>query len=298
MTERKLGRGLDSLLGDATARTGEEVVQIRLDDVGSGAHQPRQDFNEARLAELSASIRESGVLQPIIVRPGSVGYEIVAGERRARAARLAGLDEIPAIVRRYTDDDVLVLSLVENVQRDDLNPIDKAIAYRRLVSHLGVTHEEVAQKLGLDRSSVTNMIRLLDLPAEIQALVRKGGLAMGHAKALLQLRDDAARRRLAERVIKEELSVRAVEALARDGSPSAPRRRSQPRKTPQVAALEGELRRILGTKVTIQDSRGKGRIRIDYYSAAEFDRILGLLRSTAGGFAIESRPEQPRPLRP
>lgn len=290
MTERKLGRGLDSLLGEPAAVAGEEVVHLPLGEVRSGPHQPRQDFDEGRLAELAASIRETGVLQPIIVRPGAVGYEVVAGERRARAARLAGLDRIPAIVRRYTDDEVLVLSLVENVQRADLNPIDKALAYKRLTAHLGATHEDVARRLGLDRSTVTNMIRLLELPDEVRDLVRKGAMGMGHARALLAVPDDVDRLGLAERIVREDLSVRAVEALARGGGGVAPRRRANPRKTPQVAALEDELRSILGTKVSIQDRRGRGRIRVEYYSPAEFERILGLLRSTATGFAIRTRP--------
>jgi ParB family chromosome partitioning protein len=289
MTERKLGRGLDSLLGEATASPGEEVVKLPLAQVSSGPHQPRQEFDETRLAELAASIRETGVLQPIIVRPGAVGYEVVAGERRARAARLAGLDRIPAIVRRYSDEEVLVLSLVENVQRADLNPIDKALAYRRLTAHLGATHEDVAKRLGLDRTTVTNMIRLLELPEEIRDLVRKGAMGMGHARALLAVADDVGRLSLAERIIREDLSVRAVEALARGGA-AAPRRRPSPRKTPQVAALEDEMRSILGTKVSIQDRRGRGRIRIEYYSPAEFERILALLRSAVAGFSVRNRP--------
>lgn len=285
MTERKLGRGLDSLLGDAPAQGGEEVVRIPLESVRAGPHQPRQDFDEARLAELAASIKENGLLQPIVVRPSPLGYEIVAGERRARAARLAGLLEIPALIRQYSDDESLILSLVENVQRDDLNPIDKALAYRRLTSHLKVTQGEVARKLGLDASSVSNMIRLLDLPEEIQELVRRGALSMGHARALLSFDDDVARLSVAERVVKEDLSVRAVETIARDGGHTRPNRRSNPRKTPQVMALESELRALLGTKVQIQDKRGKGRILIDYYSPDDFQRLLEHLRGEERGFS-------------
>jgi ParB family chromosome partitioning protein len=237
---------------------------------------------------LSSSIAQSGVLQPIIVRPSGLGadagYEIVAGERRARAARMAGMGEIPAIVRNYGDGEVLVLSLVENIQRTDLNPIDKALAYRRLVAHLGVTQEEVAQRVGMDASSVSNMIRLLDLPEEIQELVRGAAMGMGHARALLGLRDEVERLKLAERVVKEELSVRAVEAIVRDERTDPPKRRSNPRKTPQVAALEGELRTLLGTKVSIQDRRGKGRVVIEYYSPSEFERLLEHLRGAQGGF--------------
>jgi ParB family chromosome partitioning protein len=281
MSERKLGRGLDSLLGEARANEGEEILSLPLDQVHRGPYQPRQDFDEAALAELAASIRANGVLQPIIVRPAAIGYEIVAGERRSRAARLVGLTAIPAIVRRYSDEDTLVLSLVENIQRADLNAIDRAVAYRRLVSHLKVTQDEVARRLGLDPSSISNLIRLLDLPPEVQDLVRGGALTMGHARALLGLADDIDRLKAAERVVREGLSVRAVEDLVRHGVAS-PKRRMAPRKPPQLMALESELRTILGTKVQIQDRRGKGRILIEYYSPEEFERILDQLRGERG----------------
>ena len=183
---------------------------------------------------------------------------------------------------------MLILSLVENVQRDDLNPIDKASAYRRLVSHLGATQEQVAKRLGLDRSSVANMIRLLDLPEEVQDLVRNRALSMGHARALLGLKDDVDSLRMAERIVREGLSVRAVEALVRQDRPTGQKkRRSHPRKTPQVMALESELRAVLGTKVQIQDRRGKGRIQIEYYSPREFERILELLRGEERGFGVK-----------
>jgi len=281
MSERKLGRGLDSLLGEARADDGEEILSLPLDQVHKSPHQPRQDFDEAALLELAASIRANGVLQPIIVRPGAVGYEIVAGERRARAARLAGLAAVPAIVRRYSDEDTLVLSLVENVQRADLNAIDRASAYRRLVSHLKVTQDEIARRIGLDPSSVSNMIRLLDLPLEVQDLVRGGALTMGHARALLGVSGDMDRLRIAERVVRDGLSVRAVEGLVREGVVS-PKRRVTPRKPPQVIALESELRGLLGTKVRIEDRRGKGRILIEYFSPEEFERILDALRGERG----------------
>jgi len=284
MAERKLGRGLDSLLGGMPAVAGEEVRMLPLDELRAGPHQPRQAFDESKLEELASSIRQSGVLQPIIVRSAGVGYEIVAGERRARAARMAGLPDLPAIIRNYSDDEVMVLSLVENVQRHDLNPIDKAQAYRRLTSRLSATQEDVARRLGLDRSSVANMMRLLDLPDEIQDLVRGGSMGMGHARALLPLGADGAQLDLAARIVREELSVRAVEEIVRrDRDPDkAPKRRSQHRKTPQVRALEDELRALLGTKVSIQDRRGRGKIVIEYYSTEDFEGVLERLRGARG----------------
>jgi ParB family chromosome partitioning protein len=286
-SERKLGRGLDALLGEARQGEGEEIQSLPLDQVHRGQNQPRQDFDEAALAELSQSIRANGVLQPIIVRPSALGYEIVAGERRARAAKAAGLATVPAIVRRYSDEDTLVLGLVENIQRADLNAIDKAVAYRRLVSHLKLTQDEVARRLGLDPSSISNMIRLLELPHEVQDLVRAGALTMGHARALLGFAGEVDRIRLAERAVRDDLSVRDVERLVREGE-AAPRRRAVPRKPPQIMALESELRALLGTKVHIQDKRGRGRILIDYYSPEEFERILQALRGEERGFARPS----------
>lgn len=289
MSERKLGRGLDSILGGAKIDSAEEIRLIPVGDLHAGAHQPRREFDETRLRELARSIEQSGVLQPIIVRQGGLGYEIVAGERRTRAARIAGLAEVPAVVRRYTDEEVLILSLVENVQRADLNPIDKARAYKRLTGKLGATQGEVAKRIGLDRSSVANLIRLLDLPAEIQALVQGGGMAMGHARALLPLDDDIAQLSLAERVVRDGLSVRAVEDLVRKsrsgGEGSAPTRRTSPRKTPEIRALEDELRGLLGTKVSIRDQRGKGKIVIEYYSTDDFQGVLERIRRTRGGFS-------------
>ena len=284
MAERKLGRGLDSLLGGMPAVEGEEVRMLPVDSLRAGPHQPRQAFDESKLEELANSIRESGVLQPVIVRSAGAGYEIVAGERRLRAARMAGRSELPAIIRNYSDDEVMVLSLVENVQRHDLNPIDKAQAYRRLTTRLSATQEDVAKRLGLDRSSVSNMMRLLDLPAEIQDLVRAGSMGMGHARALLPLGDEGRQLTMAERVVREGLSVRAVEEAVRSTRDprKAPKRRSQPLKTPQVRALEDELRALLGTKVSIQDRRGKGKITIEYYSNEDFEGVLERLRGARG----------------
>jgi len=286
MAERKLGRGLDALLGEpGAAARGEEVANLPVDQIEAGPHQPRQDFDEKQLGELASSIRENGILQPVIVRPGgSRGYQIVAGERRVRAAQAAGLTEIPVIVRDYSDDDVLVLSLVENVQRADLNPIDKAAAYRRLVKHLGVTQDVVAKRLGLDRATVSNMIRLLELPEEVRDLVRKRALTMGHARALLALEHETDQLDMTARIVREGLSVRAVEESIRSGGAARaqPKRRTNPRKTPQVMALESELRALLGTKVQIRDRRGKGRIVIEYFSPSEFERIVGQIRSERG----------------
>jgi len=290
MAERKLGRGLDSLLGAPRTKRGEEVIQIPVTELRRSPFQPRQEMDEVRLQELAASIKESGVLQPILVRPSGTGYEIVAGERRFRAAEKAGLKEIPALIRPYSDEDVLVLSLVENVQRADLNPIDKAQAYQRLVKHLGATQADIAQKLGLNGATVSNMLRLLELPDEVKDLVRNRALTMGHARALLALPDDVEQLKMAERVIREGLSVRAVEEFARRGSgaqAATPPRRKNPRKTPQVAALEADLRAHLGTKVSIQDRRGKGRITIEYYSPDDFERIVQQIqRGGEQGYSI------------
>ena len=242
MAERKLGRGLDALLGVGAATDAEQLVELGIEELRSGPHQPREEFNEARLKELASSIRESGLLQPVLVRPAAGGYEIVAGERRVRAARIAGRTTVPAIVRDYSDEQMMVLSLVENVQRDDLNAIEKARAYKRLQQILGGTQEDVAGRVGIDPSSVSNMIRLLDLSQPLQELVRKSALSMGHARALLGLESDDARLALARRIIKEGLSVRAAEPAVEIGQQQLRRLHEKP------YVLEGIIRQRFGER--------------------------------------------------
>jgi len=289
MQIRRLGRGLDGLLkakgpepaADIMAPQGPTTT-LPISRLDPNPHQPRQGFDEAELSHLAASVREHGVLQPLVVRPRGDRYEIVAGERRFRAAQMAGLAEVPAVVRNVPDDQMLELALVENLQREDLDPIEKAESFKAYLESTGRTQAAAAERLGLDRSTVANMIRLLELPQEVQAMVRGGLLAMGHARALLALEDAKRQTLLAERAVREGLSVREVERLASSTTPRArPRkRRAGPAKGPEIRDLEARLREALGTKVSVElgQKAGTGWIVVEFYSQDDLDRILDRIR--------------------
>ncbi len=299
---QRLGRGLESLIGSADLRvaepptpaqavppeavqpTGSPVVQaVRLDLVEPNPFQPRQQFDDASLAELAQSIRTDGVLQPISLRPAGQKFQLIVGERRWRAARLAGLSEIPAIVRQASDNEMLVLALVENIQREDLNAIERAQAYEALRGTLGISIELLAGRLGQDRSTVSNYLRLLELDEPIQSLIRARQLSMGHARALLGAPGEH-RVRLARTVVERDLSVRAVERQVqllgsrRAGGEAAPGR-------PHVRQLEERVTQALGAKARIVEGRrGKGgRIIIYYRTLDDFDRICDRLNVDTEG---------------
>ncbi len=283
MARSRLGRGLDGLLKAKppapTAQVAEPAgptTTVAVDRVDPNPHQPRQDVDEAELEHLAASIREHGILQPLVVRPRGDRYELVAGERRLRAARTAGLAEVPVVVRDVPDEQMLELALVENLQRQDLDPIEKAESFQAYLSSTGRTQSAAAERLGLDRSTVANMIRLLDLPAEVQRMVRERLLAMGHARAILAVEGAKAQIRLAEKAVRNDLSVRQVEALA-SGSGAEPKTRHRaPAKSPEVRDLEARLREVLGTKVAVEPGKkpDTGRIVIQFYSRDDLERIL------------------------
>jgi len=278
MAERRaLGRGLGALL------PGPEIPGIQevpLDAIAASPHQPRRRFEQADLEELAASIREQGVISPLILRRGRDGYELVAGERRLRAARLAGLKTVPAIVRDLADAEALELALVENLQREDLNAVEEAEAYRRLTEDFGLSQEDVAQRVGKDRSTISNALRLLRLPARILEDLAAGSLTEGHARALLALGRAADQIRVRDQIVRAGLSVRGAEALVRrqkERGPEAPDRRRRTGTDHNLAALEDRLREALGTKVRIR-RRGKGgAVEIEFYSNEDLDRILSAL---------------------
>lgn len=242
-------------------------------------YQPRERFDADAERELTASVRERGVLQPILVTPdGEVGYRIVAGERRWRAARAAGLETIPAVVRKLEPHEMVEVALIENLQREDLNAIEEAHGYRELVNDFGLTQAEVAERVGKDRSTVANALRLLELPQQVQDMVESGDLTMGHARALLGLPNAAEQVRLAREVPSKGLSVRQVEAAVRRARPGGARRPSRPMASPQVRAVEQDLQRALGTRVRIVEAKkGAGRIEIVYHSGEEFERLRARL---------------------
>jgi ParB family chromosome partitioning protein len=276
---RKLGRGLDSLIEETRATPREPATRIPTNSIRPNPHQPRREFDEETIRELAESIREHGLLQPILVRPADKGYELVAGERRFRACTSLGLEEIPATVRDVDDDRMLEIALVENLQREDLNPIEKAHAYERYVAELSLTHEQAAARLGKNRSTITNQLRLLELPADLQAMVSRGTLSMGHARSLLGVTEPALQRRIASRVEKEGISVREVEKLARETRDGAPSRRppAPPTKSAYLMDLERRLRERFATKARIDGGKERGKLVLEYYSMEELSRLLDLL---------------------
>lgn len=280
MPKRGLGRGLEALLPGNEEVAGE-ASQLPISAIRPNRYQPRRLMDEAKLTELTESIREHGVVQPILVRAVDDGYELVAGERRWRAAQLAGLAEIPAVVRDYDDAQSMEIALVENLQREDLNPLEEADAFRRLMDEFNLTQEAVAQKVGRSRPAVANALRLLTLPEAIRQDVSRGTISAGHARAILSLDRDDLRQRLAEAVKTRSLSVRQAEELARE----LPKQR-QPRakaarahSDPILSEVEENLRRAFGTQVRIKQSRGKdkGRIEVEYYTREDLERILDLV---------------------
>jgi len=282
MIDRKLGRGLDYLIGDS-ARSGDlggegEVRSIEIDAIRPNPKQPRTEFDTAGLAELTESIRENGVLQPLLVRAARGHFELVAGERRWRASRAAGLATVPAIVKEVADEKMLELALVENIQRRDLNPIERAEAYQAYIEELGLTQEEAAKRLGKEHCTISNTMRLLDLPTSIKAIVSRGTLSLGHARALLSIADDDGREALALRAVEEGLSVRAVEGLARSHGRSAAVKPAPAPRSAHLDDLEEKLRRALETRVRIQEAGGgKGKIVVEFYTRDEFDRLFEML---------------------
>ena len=284
MARKALGRGLGALLSaEGTATATEEPNTIAIDLIDPSPLQPRGLFDEAKLDELAQSITANGVVQPLILRPKEDRYELIAGERRWRAAQRAGLTRVPAIVRHVSDDKVLELALIENIQREDLNPIEEARAYKKLIDTVGLTQESIAERVGRDRSYVTNFLRLLRLPEDLQELVQKGRLSTGHARTLLGLGDVAAQRRLARKIIERDLSVRATEQAVRHLSEARVGKGKQAKASvvtdPNVRAAETRLRRHFGTQVRIVQASGSaaGRIELEYYNQADLDRLYGLL---------------------
>lgn len=266
--KRGLGRGLDALFIDNTTEVGagSGSVQIKLSDISPNRGQPRTKFDEAALEELSQSIREHGVLQPIMVRPAADGtYTIVAGERRWRASRLAGLTLIPAVVRELSDEQAMEIALVENLQREDLDPIEEAEGYRALMERCGLTQEQAAAKVGRSRPAVANSLRLLQLSAPVREMLGGGRITIGHAKAILSLPDDRSREQAAEQIARDNLSVRDAEKLC-TRSPKQQRISLPKTKEPEAREVEIALQNALGVEVEVQYKAGRGKLEVSFYS--------------------------------
>lgn len=282
-----MGRGLGALIPQLEGGQEAEVRRLKVSDITPGPVQPRRGFDEERLRELAESIKRHGVVQPLLVRPRGDRYELVAGERRWRAARMAGIDEVPAMVRPLEDADALKIALVENLQREDLNPLEEAEAYSRLVEEFAMTQEEVSAAVGKSRPVVANTLRLLQLAAPIQQAIARGELSAGHGRALLGVSDSRAQLALFDQAVKQGLTVRALERMVErwrtGGGGRGAKRRPLP--NPEVAALEDELRRALGTKVRLRTGKKTGQLIIEFYGPGELERILERLGLRSRGWS-------------
>ena len=288
-----LGRGLNALVSEAEYETGGSAAsasnaasetKLPIEDIVPNPNQPRIHFNETELRELSESIQEHGVLQPLLVRKHGNGYEIIAGERRYQASKLAGLEELPVIIKDVNDEEMLALALIENLQRSDLNPVEEAKGYRQLIDASGMTQEALSRAVSKSRSAITNSLRLLDLPEVVQQMIFEGKLTAGHARAILAVPYEDARIRLAEKVVAEGLSVRATENLAplfsAGETPKTPRP-AMPQSFKKAARV---LRQVFNTNVRVKSSRGKNKIEIEFKDEEELSRILSeMIQFDQGG---------------
>jgi ParB family chromosome partitioning protein len=283
MTRRALGRGLSALLPEQTNNNNEELREIEIETIKPNAEQPRTRFTEQALEELTQSIRENGIVQPIVVRRKGSGFEIVAGERRWRAAQRAGLERVPAVVREISDDKMLELALIENIQRQELNAIEEAKAYKKLLENLGLTQEMVATRIGKDRTFITSYLRLLKLPNDIQRLVEEEKISVGHARALLMAENAEIQRRIARSIMDMNLTVREAEKIVKRQNSNGETQEKPKLKAKEadanVRAAETKLRRRFSTQVKILPNPSKlgGKIELEYYSEEDLNRIYQLL---------------------
>lgn len=297
-----LGRGLDALFADVPVKEpeaeympgntasaekdgtearndGDTVKYIKIHDITPNVNQPRKTFNEEKIEELAASIKEHGIIQPIVVRKHKNGYEIVAGERRWRAAMRAELSSVPCLIRELDDEQNMLIAIIENMQREDLNPIEEAEGLRQMIETFGMTQEQVSKSVGKSRPYITNSMRLLKLPSYIRQSISEGELTAGHGRTLVAVSDEETREKIWKRILQEGLSVRETEKLASSEGKTKKKKPLKKKKNPDVARVEEELKTVLGTKISINGSAKKGKIEIDFYSEDELERLIELLKS-------------------
>ncbi|WP_409176470.1 ParB/RepB/Spo0J family partition protein [Brevibacillus fortis] len=275
---RGLGKGLNALITSNLIEEGEQVKEVSINEIRPNPYQPRKEFEQSAIEELAQSIKEHGIIQPLIVRKSIKGYELVAGERRLRAAKVAGLKEVPVVVKAYTDQQLMEIALIENLQRENLNPLEEAEAYDKLISYHDYTQEQLAQKIGKSRPHVANMLRLLQLPEKIRKMVSAAELSMGHSRALLGVTDKKVQQQLANDVVEKGLSVRQLEELVKQLNVSRETKKKKPAKNePVLIEMEERLRSRFGTSVKIKKGSKRGKIEIDFYSQEDLERIIDML---------------------
>ena len=290
--KKGLGKGLDALFSSSEINTQEIKISnteentekgisyININDIKPNKDQPRKTFDEEKIGELAESIKEHGLIQPVVLRKSGKGYEIVAGERRWRACRKAGLKEIPCIIKELTDEENMLIAIIENMQREDLNPIEEAEGISQMVTVFGMTQEQVSKSVGKSRPYITNVLRLLKLPKEVQEMVSDGKLSAGHARALAGLSSKKKQIELAEKIATEGLSVRETEKLLKEeGTPAKRPAKRKAEKNADVKRVEEDLKLALGTKVNLNQKGKKGTIEIEYYSKEELERLIELLKN-------------------
>ena len=272
-----LGKGLGALIPDDINEGNEGKLMISLNKIKSNIDQPRKSFDNEKIAELAESIKNHGIIQPLILKENGGGYIIVAGERRWRAAKMVGLKEVPAIVMDLTEKQVLEISLIENIQRQDLNPIEEALAYKKLLSDFNLTQEELSKRIGKSRTAITNTIRLINLDSRVQQYVIDGIISEGHGRALLSLEDGELQYIYSQKVIDEKLSVRELEKLIRNISLKSERSEKKEELNPYYKDVRDRLQNYFGTKVNLSSKKNKGKIEIEYYSEEDLERILDII---------------------
>jgi len=277
---RGLGKGLNALITSNLIEEGEQVKEVSVNEIRPNPYQPRKEFAQSAIDELAESIKEHGIIQPLIVRKSIKGYELVAGERRLRAAKVTGLKRVPVVVKAYTDQQLMEIALIENLQRENLNPLEEAEAYEKLIAHHDYTQEQLAKRIGKSRPHVANMLRLLQLPDGIRQMVSSADLSMGHARALLTVSEEKVQQQLAKDVVDKGLSVRQLEELVKQLSVSRETKKKKTAKSePILIAMEERLRSRFGTAVKIKKGTKRGKIEIDFYSQEDLQRIIDILNA-------------------
>ena len=277
INKRGLGKGLGALIPENEEAMQNAIIELKITEVEPNEKQPRKAFDDQALTDLSESIKEHGVVQPIIVRKVGNGYQIIAGERRWRASRLAGKKTIPAIVKECSNLEVMELALIENLQREDLNSIEEALAYKSLIEEYNMTQDEISKKIGKSRPAIANSLRLLQLPQDIKEMIAAGKITQGHARALLAIEGEKKQLDMAEKIVNQQLNVRQIEKLAKESKQSERKEMPIDKYQLEVNELQEKLKAALGTKVIIQHKGSKGKIEIEYYSNEELERIIDLL---------------------